>query len=95
MKSERNYNYAILFYDVGQKRVQKVFKICKKYFNHHQKSVFRGHITPSNLIALKSELVKVIDVDYDFITIIELVNKADFKEETLGNGGTDSESIFI
>ena len=31
MKKQLNYNYAFLFYDVGEKRVQKVFKICKKY----------------------------------------------------------------
>ena len=41
MKKELNYNYAFLFYDVGEKRVQKVFKICKKYLSHFQKSVFR------------------------------------------------------
>ncbi len=29
MKKQLNYNYAFLFYDVGEKRVQKVFKICK------------------------------------------------------------------
>ena len=37
MKKQLNYNYAFLFYDVGEKRVQKVFKICKKYLSH------RGH----------------------------------------------------
>ena len=42
MKKQLNYNYAFLFYDVGEKRVQKVFKICKKYLSHFQKSVFRG-----------------------------------------------------
>ena len=26
-----SYNYAFVFYDVNEKRVQKVFKICKKY----------------------------------------------------------------
>ena len=25
-----SYNYAFVFYDVNEKRVQKVFKICKK-----------------------------------------------------------------
>ena len=25
MKREKNYNYAFLFYDVGEKRVQKIF----------------------------------------------------------------------
>ncbi|MCR4945189.1 MAG: CRISPR-associated endonuclease Cas2 [Clostridium sp.] len=34
-----NYNYAFVFYDVGEKRVQKVFKVCKKYLSHFQKSV--------------------------------------------------------
>lgn len=95
MSKDFNYNYAIVFYDIGEKRVNKVFKICKKYFKHHQKSVFRGHITPADLIAFKAELEKKIDNDYDFITIIQLINKSVFKEITLGNGGKDSEDIFI
>ena len=49
-KKELNYNYAFLFYDVNEKRVQKVFKICKKYLSHFQKSVFRGEMTPSKFI---------------------------------------------
>ena len=56
-----NYNYAFLFYDVNEKRVQKVFKICKKYLSHFQYSVFRGEITPSKLIELRTELNKTID----------------------------------
>ena len=95
MSKNYNYNYVIVFYDVGEKRVNKVFKICKKYFKHHQKSVFRGHITPSNLIMFKTEIKNVIDEDYDFITIIQLFSKNYFKEETIGNGGIDSEDIFI
>jgi CRISPR-associated protein Cas2 len=67
MKRERNYNYAFLFYDVGEKRVQKVFKVCKKYLTHYQKSVFRGDMTPSKFISLRSELNKVIDKDEDFV----------------------------
>lgn len=42
MAKKINYNYAFVFYDVGEKRVQKVFKVCKKYLSHFQKSVFRG-----------------------------------------------------
>ena len=29
-KKQIHYNYAFVFYDVNEKRVQKVFKICKK-----------------------------------------------------------------
>lgn len=68
----KNYNYAFLFYDVNEKRVQKVFKICKKYLSHFQYSVFRGEITPSNMILLSNELKKVIKKDEDFVCIIKL-----------------------
>lgn len=97
-----NYNYAFVFYDIadkeseaGKNRVSKVFKCCKKYFKHHQKSVFRGNITPSNLIKFKSEIIKIIDSKLDFISIIKLQNKAVFDEEILGNQNQDSESIFL
>ena len=79
-----NYNYAFLFYDVNEKRVQKVFKICKKYLSHFQYSVFRGEITPSKLIELRTELNKTIDKEEDFICIIKLMNDNVFGEELLG-----------
>lgn len=79
-----SYNYAFVFYDVNEKRVQKVFKICKKYLSHFQFSAFRGEITPSKLIELKTELNRVIDKNEDFICIIKVMNDDVFGEETLG-----------
>ena len=81
--------------EIGKNRVTKVFKICKKYLTHHQKSVFRGEITPSNLLKLKKELSEVIDKELDFITIVKLPNKKSFGEEKIGNKKIDNESIFI
>lgn len=81
-----NYNYAFLCYDVGEKRVQKVFKICKKYLSHFQKSVFRGEMTPSKFMQLRNELNSVIDKEEDFVCIIKLMNDNVFAEEILGNG---------
>lgn len=96
MKKERNYNYAFLFYDVGEKRVQKVFKVCKKYLTHYQKSVFRGDMSPSKFISLRSELNKVIDKDEDFVCIIKLMNDNVFGEEVLGNAGNETgEELMI
>lgn len=101
-KDTTNYNYVFLFYDiadefseVGKYRVAKVFKICKKYLKHHQKSIFRGNITPANQIKLFSELKKVIDKDIDFVTIIKMLTSGSFCEETLGNPKKESEGIFI
>ncbi len=85
MSKNINYNYAFLFYDVGEKRVNKVFKVCKKYLSHFQKSVFRGEMTPSKFIKLKNDLNKVIDKENDFICIIKLMNGNVFGEEVLGN----------
>lgn len=101
-KKNYNYNYAFVFYDiadreseVGKYRVAKVFKVCKKYFSHHQKSVFRGEITPSNLIKFSSEISKVIDKKMDFVSIIKLMSGSAFEEESIGEGGGGSESIII
>lgn len=85
MKKNLNYNYAFLCYDVGEKRAQKVFKICKKYLSHFQKSVFRGEMTPSKFIQLRKEINGVIDKEEDFVCIIKLMNQNVFGEEILGN----------
>lgn len=84
MKKNFNYNYAFVFYDVNEKRVNRVFKVCKKYLSHYQKSVFRGEITPAKLILLRKDLKKVIDEDEDFICIIKLLNESIFDEEVIG-----------
>ena len=52
--------------------------------NIYQNSVFRGEITPSKLIGLKTDLKKVIQEDEDFICIIKLFNENVFGEEVLG-----------
>ncbi|MFW2516843.1 CRISPR-associated endonuclease Cas2, partial [Aliarcobacter butzleri] len=80
---------------VGKYRVAKVFKICKKYLKHHQKSIFRGSITPANQIKLENELKKVIDKELDFISIIKVPNSGSFAETILGNDKKEAESIFI
>lgn len=82
MKNNINYNYVFLFYDVKENRVNKVFKKCKKYLNHWQKSVFRGEISPSEIIELENELNKIIN----FKTI---------GETTLGNIEKNTEDLFL
>ena len=102
MSKQYNYNYAFVFYDIadretdaGKYRVTKVFKICKKYFKHHQKSIFRGNITPANLIKFREEIKKVIDEKLDFVSILKLQNKHVFEEEILGTDEKKSESLFL
>ena len=52
--------YVILVYDVNEKRVAKMLKLCRKYLNWIQNSVFEGEITEvklKELIILAEELM--------------------------------------
>lgn len=90
-----NYNYAFVFYDVNEKRVQKVFKVCKKYLSHYQNSVFRGEMSPSKLIKFRADLKKVVNKDEDFICIIKLMNDKVFGEEVIGSGNKENGETLI
>ena len=95
-KKNLNYNYAFVFYDVNEKRVQKVFKVCKRYLSHYQNSVFRGEMSPSKLIQLRTDLRAVINEDEDFVCIIKLMNDNVFGEEVLGKKDKENgESLII
>jgi len=93
----KNYNYAYVFYDIsdtetdaGKNRVNKVFKLCKKYFLHHQKSIFKGEISPSNFIKFRAELDKIIDKNLDAVTVLRLLRQSDVCEIAIGaKPGTD------
>ena len=58
--------YVILVYDIckdgnGQKRWNRVFKLCKQNLVHIQKSVFEGEISDADLFKLEESIEKEID----------------------------------
>lgn len=95
MASRTKYNYVFLFYDVGEKRVGKTFKICKKYLSHFQKSVFRGELTPANQIKLEHELNEYLSLNEDFVCILKMKNNKMFKEKIIGVSGDTGETLII
>ena len=76
--------FVIVAYDVNQKRVAKVMKICRKYLVHVQKSVFEGIITEAKLTALKRELQDIIDFDNDGICIYSTASTKYLLKEQIG-----------
>ena len=74
----------ILIYDMTDNKSDKIKKICRKYLNHIQFSVFEGLITKSTLIELKSKLNNVIEKDKDSIIIYIVDNKKWLKKEIIG-----------
>lgn len=61
--------YIILVYDVNQKRVGKMLKLCRRYLTWIQNSVFEGELTPSRLAALRAEVDALLDPDEDSVIV--------------------------
>ena len=80
--------FAILTYDVGQRRVSRVMKTCRRYLFHVQNSVFEGTITEARLNKLKSELEKKIEKETDSVCIYEFDSIKYSRKEQIGSVAT-------
>lgn len=76
--------HVILVYDIGEKRVAKVLKTCRKYLHWVQNSVFEGEITNANLVRLKGELKRIIRKEEDSVVIYQFRTLNYSKREILG-----------
>ena len=76
--------YVILVYDMGEKRVAKMLKLCRRYLNWIQNSVFEGEITEVKLKELKVEAHKIMDVRYDSVIIFSSKNSRWLEKEVIG-----------
>jgi CRISPR-associated protein Cas2 len=66
--------YVIAVYDVGEKRVGKMLKLCRRYLNWIQNSVFEGEISPVKLQELVVEAKKIMETDEDSLIIFQSRN---------------------
>lgn len=77
--------YVILVYDVGEKRVGKMLKLCRKYLNWIQNSVFEGEISEVKLLELKIKASAIMDEEYDSIIIFKNRQEKWLDKEIVGN----------
>lgn len=63
--------YVILVYDIGQKRVGKMLKLCRRYLNWIQNSVFEGEISEVKLKMLLAEANKIMNKQDDSLIIFK------------------------
>lgn len=61
--------YVILVYDIGEKRVGKMLKLCRKYLNWIQNSVFEGEISDVKLKELTMSAKSIMDISVDSMII--------------------------
>lgn len=76
--------YIILVYDCGEKRVGKMLKLCRKYLNWIQNSVFEGEITDVQLKELKIRAKQIMDIDSDSLIVFSSRNEKWLEKEIIG-----------
>lgn len=76
--------YVILVYDIGEKRVSKMLKLCRRYLNWIQNSVFEGEITEAKLKELLSNAKKIMILHEDSIIIFKSRQEKWMEKEVLG-----------
>jgi CRISPR-associated protein Cas2 len=63
--------YVILVYDIEEKRVAKMLKLCRRYLKWIQNSVFEGEITNAKLKELLHEAKQMMDKKKDSIIVFK------------------------
>ena len=82
--------YIVAVYDIsttykkGERRLNKIMKLFRKYLHHTQKSVFEGELSEAKFMALKIKTDKIIDKKEDYVVFFEVENKNNVKREMLG-----------
>ncbi|RQP11213.1 MAG: CRISPR-associated endonuclease Cas2 [Chryseobacterium sp.] len=61
--------YVILVYDIEQRRTAKMLKLCRKYLNWIQNSVFEGELTEVKLKELVTAAKRIMDEERDSLII--------------------------
>ncbi len=76
--------YIILVYDVGEKRVAKMLKLCRQYVNWIQNSVFEGEITEVKLKELSLKAKAIMDENEDSVIIFKTRQEKWLDKEIIG-----------
>ena len=76
--------YVIAVYDVGEKRVAKMLKLCRRYLNWIQNSVFEGEISEAKLLELKYEATQIMKDEDDSLIIFKTRQEKWLDKEVVG-----------
>lgn len=86
--------YIILVYDIGEKRVGKMLKLCRRYLHWIQNSVFEGEISELDLKKLLQESRLIMDEDCDSLIIFKSRNQKWLEKEVIGVEKNELDNIL-
>lgn len=76
--------YIILVYDIGEKRVGKMLKLCRQYLNWIQNSVFEGEITDVKLKELIFRAREIMEIKEDSLIIFKNRSEKWLEKQVVG-----------
>lgn len=76
--------YIILVYDIGEKRVGKMLKLCRRYLHWIQNSVFEGEITEVKLRELEHRARDLMNLQEDSLIVFRSREERWLEKQVIG-----------
>jgi len=86
--------YVILVYDVGEKRVGKMLKLCRRYLSWIQNSVFEGEITEVKLKELIHLAKQIMDLGTDSLILFKSRDEKWLDKEIIGTERSSTDNFL-
>jgi CRISPR-associated protein Cas2 len=86
--------YIIVVYDIEEKRVAKMLKLCRRYLNWIQNSVFEGEITNAKLKELIHEARQIMNEERDSLIIFKSREEKWLEKQIVGKEKNDLNNIL-
>lgn len=87
--------YYILVYDVGEKRVAKMLKLCRQYLHWIQNSVLEGELSPVKMEELVMRAKKLMNPKEDSLIIFSMRSDKYLEKAIYGMEKSDKTSNII
>lgn len=86
--------YVILVYDIGEKRVGKMLKLCRRYLQWIQNSVFEGEITEVKLKQMLSEARSIMEEEEDSLIIFKSRDQRWLDKQIIGKEKNSTDNFL-
>lgn len=86
--------YVILVYDIEEKRVAKMLKLCRQYLNWIQNSVFEGELTEVKLKELLQRAKGIMNMERDSIIVFTSRQEKWLEKSVIGKEKNELDNII-
>ena len=86
--------YIVLVYDMEVKRVVKMLKLCRRYLNWIQNSVFEGELSDVKLKELLFKAGQIMDLEKDSIIVFKSRQEKWMEKQILGKEKNELDNII-